>query len=385
MHIRNRLLANIINKKAKILPLVGILGARQTGKSTLLRDIISKGDNIPYYTLDRQELLREAKRAGESFILSRTSEFTTPIIIDEAQKAPNLFNALKVLADEKRNRGIVLLTGSVEFTAAQGVRETLTGRIAICRLYPLTLSELAQINPKDFSPTQSDIQSWIERGGMPAICQFRDATERANLIEEWLQAVCMRDLNQLHGARYDGILAREILHTIAQSPKSSQADIARELGQDSRKIGKHLLALQSLFVITEIRPNKQLGSSGFPRYYILDAAIARYLGANEKTARTILIINETLSHYEYSGQPRPELTFFEVRGRTQIDLMIRSQDEQKSVVISDRVEVDQYQLRSLRSLVRKGITKSISIVAPVVDPVIIEDGIKLVPVKDVIR
>ena len=85
MHIRNRLLANIINKKAKILPLVGILGARQTGKSTLLRDIISKGDNIPYYTLDRQELLREAKRAGESFILSRTSEFTTPIIIDEAQ------------------------------------------------------------------------------------------------------------------------------------------------------------------------------------------------------------------------------------------------------------------------------------------------------------
>lgn len=144
MHLRQRFLISIIKKKQKVFPLVGVLGARQVGKSTLLRDLIGKLGDIPYFTLDRPEILQELRTRAESFILANSNDFSTPIILDEAHKAPQAFDVLKVLADERKNRGIVTITGSVDFSLASGVRETLTGRIGLCRLYPLSVSEVAQ-------------------------------------------------------------------------------------------------------------------------------------------------------------------------------------------------------------------------------------------------
>jgi predicted AAA+ superfamily ATPase len=144
MHLRNRHLIDKIVKRRKAFPLVGVLGARQVGKSTLLRDILAKQLGVTYITLDRPQILRDAKSRPEGFVLTHTEEFKKPIIIDEAHKAPPLFDVLKVLADERKNRGIVLLTGSVDFLSVSGIRETLTGRIGMTRLYPLTVGEIAQ-------------------------------------------------------------------------------------------------------------------------------------------------------------------------------------------------------------------------------------------------
>ncbi len=120
---------------------------------------------------------------------------------------------------------------------------------------------------------------------MPAICNYSDRHERATLIEEWLQSVCFRDLMQLRGARYEGSVARDLLELIAKNPELSRADLARQLGLDSRVIGKYLVGLAALHVLHRIRPYRVRRGAGSDRFYLFDAAVAEYLGASKNMHR----------------------------------------------------------------------------------------------------
>jgi predicted AAA+ superfamily ATPase len=393
MHLRIRHIIDIINKKARALPIVGVLGPRQVGKSTLLRDLLAEQLKIPYFTLDRPELLREVKAKPETFVLHHTENFTKPIIIDEAHKVPELFDVLKVLADERRTRGVVYITGSVDFSQVAGVRETLTGRIGIARLYPMTVAELANRPLHDAwgerdrpqhrpLATSSEIETWIERGGMPAICKFSDSDQRPTLIEEWLQSVCYRDLMQLGGSRYDGAVARDLLELVSQNPEYSQADLARQLGLDSRVVGKYLAALEALYVLHRIRPHRARRGAGFDRFYIFDAAVAGHLGASKKTRYTILLINEICAQSEYSGARQTGIFFYALRGRTKFDLLLRSGSKFYPLVVSDRAEIDPYLRRSLIALSSDSSFEAIQVVAPVVQGYELNSGIAIKPFAD---
>ena len=393
MHLRSRHIIDIIHKKARMLPLVGVLGPRQVGKSTLLRDLLTAKHEIPYFTLDRPEILREVRSKPEAFVLHHSENFSIPIIIDEAHKVPQLFDVLKVLADEKRTRGVIYLTGSVDFSHAAGVRETLTGRIGIARLYPMTIAELAN---RAFANTWSrpiraaakpvatsrEIETWIERGGMPAICKFSDSSERATLISEWLQSVCYRDLPQLRGSRYEGAVALEILEMIAQNPEFSQADFAKQLGIDSRLVGKYLSALEALYVIYRIPPYKARRGSGFDRFYLFDAGIAAHLGASKKTCYTILLINEIRAQTEYSGSTRADIYFYALRGNTKFDLLVKTGQKLHPILVSERAEIDPYTRRSLMSLAKDPDFDHIQVAAPIVSHYKLATGIVVRPFID---
>lgn len=370
--------------------MVGVLGARQVGKSTLLREIIGKDSNIPYFTLDRPEVLRQIRSRAESFILTETNEFKSPVIIDEAHKAPKLFDVLKVLSDERKNRGIVTITGSVDFSMASGVRETLTGRIGICKLFPMTVSETRKkkfftrwksdlLKDSSGEITSANVETWIERGGMPGICRLGDEAERVAMIEEWLQSICNRDLLQLKGSRYDGALAREILALISKNPELTAARIASELGIDSRVVSKHLLGLESLYVVNRVRPLRSLSGAGFDRFYVLDSAIAAHLGASRKTLYTVLMINELLAQHEYSGAARPELYYYASRGATRLDLAIKSRENYYGFFISDRAEQSSYTIRSLEAAGEKKFFHKIAVLAPVTGEVKLGRHITLEP------
>lgn len=390
MHLRTRHIIDILKKKARMLPIVGVLGPRQVGKSTLLRDLLAAKQEIPYFTLDRPELLREVKSKPEAFILNQSNDLLNPIIIDEAQKAPKLFDVLKVLADERRTRGIIYITGSVDFSKVSGVRETLTGRIAIARLYPMTIAELSNrplyhrlSDPNAPSPaTSREVESWIERGGMPAICKFNDPTERSTLISEWLQAVCYRDLLQLKGTRYDGSQAYDLLELIARNPEHSQADLARQLGVDSRLVAKYLAAFEALYIVHRVRPYKARLGSGFDRFYIFDAGVAAHLGASRKTRYTILLLNEICAQAEYSGAKRIEIYYYALRGRTKFDLLVKSAAELHPLVVSERAEVDPYLRRSLTALSMAAQFKKIAVVAPVVNRYELSTNVSVRPFTD---
>ncbi len=396
MHLRQRFLISIIKKKQKVFPLVGVLGARQVGKSTLLRDLIGKLGDIPYFTLDRPEILQELRTRAESFILANSNDFSTPIILDEAHKAPQAFDVLKVLADERKNRGIVTITGSVDFSLASGVRETLTGRIGLCRLYPLSVSEVAQrqlttpfaareLGKRTSAAPASvkEVETWLARGGMPAICQLSNRVERELVIEDWLQSVCYRDLPQLKGARYDGALARQLLGLIAKSPHYSESEMARVLGEDTRRVKSHLRGLEALFVIYRIAPYREGGGSGFDLFCLHDAAIASYLGADRKTLYLILVVNEILTQFEYGSLGRVSLFHYSSRGRLKLSLVIKANEKLTPMAILDRDAPTSNEIKSLRAMVQNQTFQKINCLAPVSQAVEIHKGLRLIPYEHI--
>ena len=114
---------------------VALTGARQTGKSTLLRSLFAK--THAYLTLDDPAKLSLAQRDPELFL----EEHPGPIIIDEIQYAPGLLPHIKMKVDQNQRRGQFLLTGSQQFTLMKGLRETLAGRVGLFQLHPFSVRE----------------------------------------------------------------------------------------------------------------------------------------------------------------------------------------------------------------------------------------------------
>ena len=122
--------------------IVYVAGARQCGKTTLLRHL-----DLPdaqRRTLDRQQTRQAASDDPDEFV-ERTG--SGPLVIDEVQKVPDLFSAMKIKVDEDRSPGQYLITGSTNLRARPGVVESLAGRMRTIRLRTLSQGEVLGLKP----------------------------------------------------------------------------------------------------------------------------------------------------------------------------------------------------------------------------------------------
>jgi uncharacterized protein len=184
----HRLLADRIRGLAAHFPVVLLTGARQTGKTTLLRELFPEA---PFYTLDLPSVAQEAEQNGMSFIQSFSGHST--VILDEVQYAPGFFRMLKVAVDADRHRmGRFLMTGSQKFALMQNVSESLAGRCAI-----LELDTLASVEIIDSQPTnQSRVEEVMWRGGYPELWRVPDLPPR-DFYASYLSTYLERDVRQL--------------------------------------------------------------------------------------------------------------------------------------------------------------------------------------------
>jgi predicted AAA+ superfamily ATPase len=132
-----RLASAHLSAVAAVMPVVVIMGARQTGKSTLVRHDPVFGA-YPYLTLDRSDVREQAREAPDE-LLTRAPR----LVLDEVQRDPELLLALKALIDRqpRRTPGQFVLTGSANLLTMRRVRETLAGRAAYATLWPMTRRE----------------------------------------------------------------------------------------------------------------------------------------------------------------------------------------------------------------------------------------------------
>lgn len=121
----------------RVFPCVLVTGARQVGKSTLLRSLLPEG--MQYVSLDDEMMLMRAKDDPAGFL----EEMGSPLCIDEVQYEPRLLRAIKMKVDATGEPGQYWLTGSQRFHLMQGVSESLAGRVGIVELYTLSQSEAA--------------------------------------------------------------------------------------------------------------------------------------------------------------------------------------------------------------------------------------------------
>ena len=334
-HIRVRNLQAIIARELKFWPVVCVLGPRQSGKSTLLRELLDMGT---YRSLDPIGERTRASANPESW-LSDVRSF--PLIIDEAQKVPTLFDEIKSLVDAKRRPGRYILSGSVQFSKRSGIRESLTGRAAVLRMDPMTLGE-TESSRADLKM----IQRYLEHGGMPGVCFLRSGETRASYWEQWLDTTCERDLLQLSIGRLNGTLARQILEQTAILEFPNVANIARALRVDARRITTHLTALRDLFAVREIAPL----AVGKPIWLPFDCGMAHFLGADIRRRLQILFLNECLNAARFAGTAHPEMPkYYLTKRRSFVDFV----DARGFHLLSENASPDRRDMMTLLALEKK--------------------------------
>lgn len=393
MHTRNRHVIQILKKRAKIFPVLGVLGPRQVGKSTFLMHQWCESEQANYITFDEKEVAQRALRAPAQLLLDESSNQKVHLIIDEAQKVPHIFDSIKALVDKNRRNGAFTLSGSVEFSSKSGVRESLAGRMGITKLYPMTLREL---NNKDFMApwvtfnfnTQhrldpKSVETWIERGGMPIFCRLSDLDERIGLINSWIEAICYKDIKQLKDADYDSEVVYNLMLHLATESLISIAQLASEFGTTPANIKKHLHALESLFLIYKI-PSFE-NPRGRPKYKIFDAGVLNALRGGKATiisrhdSLITLLINEIYAQYEYSGKLRPEISYYRTRGGAEIDLVLKTREQLVGIDCVTSDDISPYRQRGMRSFLENHKNAIGYFVAPIQKSYSIDENMHVIP------
>ena len=290
MIYRPRLIARKVHSALATFPVVVLAGARQTGKSMLL-----KNDPVlkmrPYFSCDDPQTMLAITASGEEFLRSRQL-----ISLDEAQRVPQLFLDLKRIVDVDRQRGRFLLSGSAQFLLLKNLGDTLAGRAGYIRMLPLSLFELLEINSTpllhrfftsgcDFSvfserPVLQWDNRWLSRGSYPEPAW--DCSMDVRLWFEAYEATYLeRDIRDLSD-RLDPLAYQRFLRIAASSNGSllNQATIARDAGLNSVTCGRYMDLLEASGLLYRIYPYfDNIGQRYVksPKILFTDTALAAHL------------------------------------------------------------------------------------------------------------
>jgi predicted AAA+ superfamily ATPase len=220
------------------------------GKSTLLRSL----PGFRYQTLDDQGLAALASQSPEELL-------RPPCVVDEAQKSPGVFDAVKADVDREKRPGKFVLTGSVRFSRRTMIRESLTGRAKTIQMFPFTCAESLGIPYQDrwvrpnIAPrvSRKQFQRFLEKGGMPAIFAARSATETTAYWRSLTESYVHRDLLLAVPKNPRPRLAEDILRAIASVLALGElptfARILRKTGGTRAMVERHLVGLEDLMIV----------------------------------------------------------------------------------------------------------------------------------------
>lgn len=327
-HQRPRFLVPHLQKQAALWPVIGVLGARQVGKTTLISSLLGIQNLV---SLDDLESREEAQNSPKTFL----AKLQSPVVIDEAQKAPHLFDAIKLRVDKKRIPGSYFLTGSSSFSSKIGIRESLTGRIAISHLHPLSLAELHAApfrpakkisNPAEKMRFQIDqVAQSLITGGMPIPAFLRDSEQRRSYWTAWLDTTLNRDLVRLFKRGYDPDLAYSLLNRMGKILAEGEIPSFRHFQQSAQKIRTYFSAMEEIFILTKLSCH-ELGI-GKTAWLPFDSGLAGHLMGTTSGEGCVLNLarcflwNEWSCQADYQGN-RLERTYYKSAQGAPVDAIL---------------------------------------------------------------
>jgi len=294
-----RALQNSIKKAIKTFPAVVVTGPRQSGKTTLLRNMFP--DTHRFITLENPELREMAMEDPNGFL----DIYSPPVIFDEIQYVPSLLSYIKTQIDNNRKPGLWLFTGSQSFSLMQGISQSLAGRAAVFNLYPLSFSELnanslSNLKVTDFlnslrTPAESHVSGfstnftvpdWIIRGGYPELA-LNDEVDRSIWCSSYITTYLERDVRQIINVT-DLNLFNKFLRMCASFTGRilNESQIANALGISVPTVKRWLSVLLTSGIIFLLPPYfKNIGKRLIkrPKLYFTDTALASFLlGIHDK-------------------------------------------------------------------------------------------------------
>ena len=327
-------------------PVLMITGARQVGKTTILKHICE--DKRTYVSLDDPLVLSLAKNDPALFM----QRFNGPLLIDEIQYAPELLPYIKMAVDRDSKKGLFWLTGSQAFHLMKGVSESLAGRVAIMQLLGLSGMELSgnghNVNP--FIPNLKKIVYFSEksrpiflkevflaifRGSFPAILTMENM-DRDLFYSSYVQTYLQRDLRDLAKVGDELAFLRFLRASAARTGQLlNLSELARDADVATNTAKNWLSILQSSGIIYLLEPyytnlTKRLIKT--PKLYFLDTGLCAYLtawsssetleaGAMSGAIFETFVIIELLKTYWHNGKNAP-FYFYRDKDKKEVDLLI---------------------------------------------------------------
>jgi hypothetical protein len=267
-----------IRSYMKQFPVVAIIGPRQSGKTTLAKQLYyTKKNNNLYFDLESPA--DRSKFNNAEYFLSSLQAQT--IIIDEVQRLPELYALLRSLVDKKKIKGKYLLLGSASPHLIQGVSETLAGRIAYAEVDPLNLTEVFK--------KSSDITKHWFRGGFPDAWLAKNEAQCFQWLNNFFRTFIERDLNNLFGVNFSGELMFKLWRMLGHFHGSTwnAQSFAKGLDVSPTTINRYIDYLEGAFMLRKLpayasNTKKRLVKS--PKVYIRDSGLVHYL-TNIHTSR----------------------------------------------------------------------------------------------------
>lgn len=325
---------------------VMLTGARQVGKSTMLKTL-AKNTGRVCVSMDDADIRELAERDPKLFF----QMYKPPILIDEVQKAPALFEQIKLLCDESSERGQFWLSGSQSKKMMKQAGDSLAGRICILKMFGLSKKELvgkAEDIPDDYSlssflkrsqhypdNTILEIYQQIWEGGMPDML-YMDAELRRSYWNSYVEAYLMRDAVDDNGIQ-DTEGFRKFLRACAAFTGEllNYHDLANAAGVSSATAKDWIKVLQSMGIIFLLEPfynNELKRMIKTPKLYFCDTGLCAFLSS--WTSRDTLmngaasghylenyVVSELLKNASY-GEKSLSLNFYRDTHQKEIDLIL---------------------------------------------------------------
>ena len=341
-----RTLEHYVKKAARQAPVLLVTGARQVGKTTLLRRASGRGRT--YVTLDDPLVLRLAREDPALFV----QRFPPPVLIDEIQYAPALLPHVKMAVDKARKPGLFWLTGSQQFHLMKGVSESLAGRVGVVQLLGLSRRELLRQpgESRPFLPRAARLHTLhasggrlglkalyelIWRGSFPAIA-LNPKADRDLFYGSYVQTYLQRDIRDLARVGDEMAFLRFLRAAAARTGQLlNLSDLARD-ADVAPNTAKHWLSiLQASGIVYLLEPyhtnlTKRLVKAA--KLYFLDTGLCAYLtgwsspqtleaGAMSGAMLETWVAIELLKGYWHNGLAAP-LYYYRDKDKREIDLLI---------------------------------------------------------------
>lgn len=347
----HRHIEEVVERISKRKSAIVLTGARQVGKSTMLRGTFA---GINYVTLNRPLVRQSAKENPSLFF----EAYKPPVIVDEIQKAAELFDYIKDIVDDNGIKGQFYLTGSQSMKLMKNISESLAGRAGVIKMLGLSLRELDGVGCRDaFLPTLSHMEAMsdssnafdyskivrrIHTGFFPELYETEgDLKDWADFYSSYFQTYIEKDIRDTLEIKDESAFIKFVKSVASLTGELlNYSTIAEICGKDVKTVKSWLSVLESSGLVYMLEPycnnfNKRLIKT--PKMHFLDTGLACWLlgwntpeqlsnGAMWGHIFESFVFAEILKSYYNDGIAKPPLYYYRDKDKNEIDLLVENGD-----------------------------------------------------------
>ncbi len=331
-------------------PVVLLTGARQTGKSTLVQWLAENKHKARYLTLDDAAVLAAATSNPQGFV----EALDTPVVIDEVQRAPDLFLAIKAAVDRKRSPGGFLLTGSANVMLLPRVAESLAGRMEVLTLWPFSQSEIESRDecvidrlfaptftyPRRSTETKDRLIARVLAGGFPEATRRTMSQRRSAWFGSYITTILQRDVREL--AHIEGLTALPHLLSLLATRSGTLlnfSELANSTTIPQTTLKRYMALLETTYLVYLLPAwSGNLGKRLIktPKLFLSDSGLtAHLLGANAEQLSNnptlfghlleSFVLSELSKHAGWS-EVSPKIYHFRTHASQEVDFVLEAPD-----------------------------------------------------------